>query len=128
VLDIVVYNNITVSDVIFSEILESDHLPILFHILDHVKFRNLSEPIEKFTDWERFQSLASELNSPRIDFNSGVEADKAARDITASINSAYRLSKNKVSLSDITSKIVFSRFGTAHSNETHRVLRWTGPI
>jgi hypothetical protein len=56
----------------------TDHLPILFHILDHVK--NLSEPIEKFTDWDRFQSLASELISPRIEINSGVEADKAARD------------------------------------------------
>jgi hypothetical protein len=32
---------------------------------------------------------------------SGVEADKAARDFTASIASAYRLSTYKVTLSDI---------------------------
>jgi hypothetical protein len=39
---------IRVSDVIVSDILDSDHLPIIFHIQDHVKIRNLSEPIEKF--------------------------------------------------------------------------------
>jgi hypothetical protein len=75
--------------------------PIIFHILDHVKIRNLSEPVEKFTDWKRFQSLASELISARIEINSGVEADKAARDFTASIASAYRLSTGKITLSDM---------------------------
>jgi hypothetical protein len=59
-----------------------------FHILDHDKIRNLSEPIEKFIDWERFQSLASELISPRVEINLGVEADNAARDFTASISSS----------------------------------------
>jgi hypothetical protein len=59
VLDIVVHQNIRVPDVIFSYILDSDHLPTVFHILDHVKIRNLSEPVEKFTDWERLKSLAS---------------------------------------------------------------------
>jgi endonuclease/exonuclease/phosphatase family metal-dependent hydrolase len=54
VLDIVVHQNIRLSDVIVSHTLDSDHLPIIFHILDHVKIRNLSEPVEKFTDWERF--------------------------------------------------------------------------
>jgi hypothetical protein len=98
VLDIVVHQNIRVSDVIVSDILGSDHLPIVFHILDHVKIRNLSEPVEKFRDRERFQSLASELISPRIEINSWVEADKAARDFTASIASAFRLSTSKVTL------------------------------
>jgi hypothetical protein len=79
VLDIVVHENTTVSDVIVSGILDSDHQPIIYHILDHVKIRNLSEPIEKFTDSDRFQILASELISLRIEINSGVEADKAAR-------------------------------------------------
>jgi hypothetical protein len=90
-----------VSDVIVSDILDSDHLPIVFHILDHVKIRNLSEPVEKFRDWERFQSLASELIYPRTEINSGIEADKVAGDFTASIALAYRLSKSKVTLSDI---------------------------
>jgi hypothetical protein len=52
--EIVVHKNIRVSDVIVSDILDSDHLTTVFHILDHVKIRNLSEPIEKFTDWDRF--------------------------------------------------------------------------
>jgi hypothetical protein len=76
-LDIVVHQNFRVSEVIVSDILDSDHLRIVFHILDHVKIRNLSELIEKFTDWDRFQSLASDLISPRIKINSGVEADNA---------------------------------------------------
>jgi hypothetical protein len=62
------------SDVIVSDILDSDHLPIIFHILDHVKIRNLSDHIEKFTDLERFESLASELISPKIEIKLGVEA------------------------------------------------------
>ncbi|PNF13588.1 hypothetical protein B7P43_G18165 [Cryptotermes secundus] len=56
VLDIVVHKNIRVSEVIVSDILNSDHLPIKFHIWDHVKIMNLSEPIEKFTDWERLST------------------------------------------------------------------------
>jgi hypothetical protein len=100
VLDIVVHQNISVSDVIVSDILDSDHLPIIFHILDHVKIRNLLEQIKKFTDWDQFQSLTSELISPRIEINSGREADKAARDFTASIASAYWLATSKVTLSD----------------------------
>jgi hypothetical protein len=54
VLDIVVHMNIRLSNVIVSDILDSDH------ILGHVGTTTLSEPTEKFTNWERFQSLASE--------------------------------------------------------------------
>jgi hypothetical protein len=57
VLDTVVLQNVRMSDVIVSDILDSDHLPIIFHILDHIKIRNHPGPIEKFTDWDRFQSL-----------------------------------------------------------------------
>jgi hypothetical protein len=57
-----------------------DHLPIVFHLLDHIRTRNLSDPDDKFTDWERFQSLAFELISPWIQINWEKEADKAARD------------------------------------------------
>jgi hypothetical protein len=32
--------------------------------------QNLSVPVEKFTDWEWFQSLASDLISSRIETNS----------------------------------------------------------
>jgi hypothetical protein len=41
VLDIVVYQNVRVSDVIVFDILDSDHLPIIFNILGHVKIRNI---------------------------------------------------------------------------------------
>jgi hypothetical protein len=81
-----------------SLIFWTDHLPIVFHILDHVKITTLSEPTEKFTDWERFQSLTSDLISPKIQINSGVETDKAAPDFTASIASAYRLSTSEITL------------------------------
>jgi hypothetical protein len=70
-------------------------------LLYHVRTRNLSDPADKFTDWERFHSLASELISPRIQINLWVEADKAARDFTASIALAYRLSTRKIMISDL---------------------------
>jgi hypothetical protein len=101
VLAIVVHQNIRVSGVIVSDILDSDHLPIVFHILDRVNIRNISEHIKEFTDWDRFRSLASELISPIIEIKSGLEADKVARYFTASIASAYRLSTSKIALSDI---------------------------
>jgi hypothetical protein len=66
-LDIVVQQNIRLSDIIVSDILDSDHPPIAFHRLGHAKIRNNSEPTEKFTDWNRFQRLASELITPKIE-------------------------------------------------------------
>jgi hypothetical protein len=59
-LNLVVHQNIRVPDVIVSDILDLDHLPIIFHILDHAKIMNLLGPIEKFTHWDRFQNLVSE--------------------------------------------------------------------
>jgi hypothetical protein len=76
VLDIVVHKNIRLSNVIVSDILDSDHLPIIFHILDQVRTKNVSAPLEKFTDWEQFQNLASNLISPRIKINSGLKPIK----------------------------------------------------
>jgi hypothetical protein len=105
VLDIVVHQNVRLSEVIVSDVLDSDYLPIVFHILDHVRTRNLSDPLEKFIDWVRFQSLASDLASPRTQINSEVEADKAARDFTASIASAYRLATSNFTLSDMNSDL-----------------------
>jgi hypothetical protein len=103
--EIVVHQNVRLSKVIVSDVLDSDHLPILFHILDHVTTSNLSEPIERFTDWERFQRLASDLVSPKIQINSGVEADEAAREFAAPIVSAYRLSTSKITVSDLNSDL-----------------------
>jgi hypothetical protein len=103
VLDVVVHKNIRISNVTVSDILDSDHPPIIFHILDHVTTQNVSAPLEKFTEWERFQSLALNLVSPRIEINPGVEAEGAASAITASIASAYRLSNNRITLTELNS-------------------------
>jgi hypothetical protein len=74
-----VHKNYRLSEVIVSDILDSDHLPIIFHLLDYIRTRNLSDPVDKFADWERFRRLASELISPKTQINSEEEADKAAR-------------------------------------------------
>jgi hypothetical protein len=51
VLDIVVHKNVRLSEVSVSDILDSDHLPVIFHLLDHIRTRNLSDPVDNFTDW-----------------------------------------------------------------------------
>jgi hypothetical protein len=61
VLNTVVHQNIQLSEVIVTGIQGSDHLPIMFHILDPVRTRQALDPVEKRTDWELFQSIASEL-------------------------------------------------------------------
>jgi hypothetical protein len=98
VLDIGVHNKDRRPEVTISDILDSDHLPTFFHILDHVRTTrsNPSDLVDKFTNWERFQNLASELISPRIKINSGEEANKAAHDFTISI-----LLASKITLSDL---------------------------
>jgi hypothetical protein len=47
VLDIVVHKNIRLSDVIVADILDSDYLTIIFHILDQVGTKQISKPLEK---------------------------------------------------------------------------------
>jgi hypothetical protein len=41
--------------------LDSDHLPVMFTILEPVRMREVVDPIEKQTYWDLFQSLTSEL-------------------------------------------------------------------
>jgi hypothetical protein len=43
VLNIVVHKNVWLSEVIVSDILGSDHLPIVVQLLDHIRTRNLSD-------------------------------------------------------------------------------------
>jgi hypothetical protein len=50
VLDIVGHKDIKEWNIIVSDILNSVHLPVIIHILDNVRNRNFSEPIEKLTD------------------------------------------------------------------------------
>jgi hypothetical protein len=49
-LDIVVHQNVRLSLVIVSDVLDPNHLQLVLHILDHVTTRNLSDPVETFTD------------------------------------------------------------------------------
>jgi hypothetical protein len=49
VLDIVVYQNIRLSHASVFEILDSDPLQIVFHILYNVTTNQLLEPLENFT-------------------------------------------------------------------------------
>jgi hypothetical protein len=105
VLDIVLHRNVRISDVNALEILVSDHLPILFHMLDHVSTRDISAPIEIHTDWERFQSLASDLISPTIQIHTFEDAEEAACKFAASIASAYRLSTYEITLSGLNEEV-----------------------
>jgi hypothetical protein len=76
-------------------------LSYVFVMSIHLRRGYITRSAKVFTDWERFQSLASELISPRIQINLGEEADKAACDFIASVASAYRLSTRKITLSDL---------------------------
>jgi endonuclease/exonuclease/phosphatase (EEP) superfamily protein YafD len=69
VLDIVGHKGVRFSEVRVLDVMGSDHLPIMFCILDHAEALKILNPIEKFRDWERFQSLASAFVSPRIEIN-----------------------------------------------------------
>jgi hypothetical protein len=100
VLNIIVHQNVRLSEVIVSDILDSDHLPIMFSILDPVKTKEILDPVKKLTDWGLFQSFASELLSLNIHIHSSNEADKAARDFAASIASVYKISTRKTIIFD----------------------------
>jgi hypothetical protein len=93
VLDNVGHKNIKLSNVIVSDILDSDHLQIIFHVQDNVGTKDVSAAFWKFTDWERFRCLDTNLISPKI--SSAVEADKVARAFTASTASAYSKRKRR---------------------------------
>jgi hypothetical protein len=105
VLDIVLHKHVRISEVDILEILDSDHLPILFHMLDHVSIRDTSVSVETHTDWERFESPVSDLISLRIQINMFDDAETAARNFAASIASAYRLSTNKIIIPDVTEEL-----------------------
>jgi hypothetical protein len=50
VLDIVVHKNTRLSEDIVSYILDSDHVPVVFHLLDHTRTRKVSDLVDKYTD------------------------------------------------------------------------------
>jgi hypothetical protein len=72
----------------------------MFSILDPVRMKEALDPVEKLTDWELFQCLASELISPNIQIHFSNEADKRAHDFAASIALACSLSTRKITILD----------------------------
>jgi hypothetical protein len=100
VLHIVVHENVRLSEVIVTDFLGSDRLPIKFSILDPVRRREALDPVENSTDWEQFQSLTSELISSNIEIHSSNKADKDTHNFAASIASAYRISTRKTTILD----------------------------
>lgn len=66
ILDIMVQWHVQLSDVFVSDVLYSDHLPVIFHKLDHTNTKDFLAPVETLIDWEQFWSLASDIISPRI--------------------------------------------------------------
>jgi hypothetical protein len=82
--DIVVHKNTGLSEVIVTNILDSDHIPIMYSILDPDRTKEALDPVEKLTYWELFQSLASEPVNQNIQIHSSNEADKAARNFQPS--------------------------------------------
>jgi len=61
-LDIVVHHNVRLSEITVSDTLDSDHLPITFHMQDHVWTRDSLVQMEMFTYWDRFQLNLFRLN------------------------------------------------------------------
>jgi Mg/Co/Ni transporter MgtE len=88
-----------------SDALDSDHLPVMFHILDHVSAGDIFAHVEIHTDWELFRSLASDLISPTIKIHTADDSEGAAGNFAASVASAYRLSTRKVTLSDLNNEL-----------------------
>jgi hypothetical protein len=68
--------------------------------MDPVKTKEALDPIKKLTDWELFQSLASELISPNILIHSSNETDKGANDFAASVALAHMISTRKTTILD----------------------------
>jgi hypothetical protein len=100
VLDIVVHKNVWLS-VIVSDLLDSALLPIVFHLLHHVRTSKVSDPVNKFTDCGQFQSLASELISPRNQIITAGRSWQSSPRLCCLYSLAYRLSTSNITHSDL---------------------------
>jgi len=101
ILDIAIHHNVRLSGITMSDVLDSDHLPIFFNILNQVCAGDNSVWVETHTDWDLFRSLASDLIHPRFQVDTVQEAEREASVFTASVASAYRLATHKLALSDL---------------------------
>jgi hypothetical protein len=66
IFDIVIHQNVRLSDVTVSDVLDSDHLPVIFNILDYVSARDPLAWVGARTDWDLFRSPASDLIQPQL--------------------------------------------------------------
>jgi hypothetical protein len=74
-------------------------------MLDHVSTRNISASIEIYTDRLWFQSLASDIISPRTQIHTFEDVEEAAHNFTTYIASAFRLSTHKFTISELNEEL-----------------------
>jgi len=91
---------------LISDILDPDHLPIFFLILDHDSAKDISASVETHTNCEQLRSLASDIISLRIHAENIEETDRVANNVIASIASAYRLPTRKLTISESNSELL----------------------
>jgi hypothetical protein len=89
------------SNVIVSDVLESNHLPVFLHFIS----TGISASVETRTDTERFQFLASALNPVLIRTDNVEEDEKAAVTFTVCLYSEYNLSTRKLTVLDLNNEL-----------------------
>jgi hypothetical protein len=94
VLDAVVHQNFSMSNVIVAGILDLNNIKRSGPYCNEFCFRSSWN----LTDWELFQSLASELILPNDQNQSSDVTDEATRDFIASTAPAYKLPKRKTAI------------------------------
>jgi hypothetical protein len=113
VLDILHHKIFRLSYLIVCDIVDSYHPKIVLHVLDHIRAMEVWNRAEKFTDSEWFQSLTSELISPRIQINCSEEAGIRQLTITQPVSPWHRLMTSKATLSSLNNYLP----------DLHRLLR-----
>jgi hypothetical protein len=101
VMDTVVHKNIRFSNVIVSDIPDSDHLPKYSTSWIILELQNSWKDSKIVIDWGWLQSIATDIVSPRIEINLGIESDKAVCNFTASVALVYQLSTTKLILLEL---------------------------
>jgi hypothetical protein len=120
VFDIVLHRNVVLSNIIFSDIQDSRHPPIIFHILDRVTFSYIQNRVEKFSDWEWFQGLVSDLLLRRIQINSREE------DKVAPISSSYRPVTSRVTLPELNKNLPGLDYLVKHKERVRKLCHKSG--
>jgi hypothetical protein len=89
------------SEVIVTGILDSDHLPIMFNIVDPARMSEALNPVEKLRAWKSFKASSPNSLSSNIQIHNSDKVNKAAFDFAASIVSVYMLSTRKSIISEL---------------------------